>query len=165
MGCDIHGYIEYTNDGGGGWSNFGEQFSRRDYNMFGILAGVRGEGGPYEPKGIPDNLSFNAFMAWTLYVCDAEADGSGICSKEEALKWLARGQSSLFDGTEDNPVRITHPDWHTPSWLTASELEDCLTLYRQKFGMVPAFYDAVLAAMQTLESHKYRVRFTFWFDN
>jgi hypothetical protein len=78
---------------------------------------------------------------------------------QNALRWIEGGCKVKLkaDNTMD---RIEHPDWHTPSWLTASELERCIDTE----GYVDE-YKAILAAMKSLESSGNDVRLVFWFDN
>lgn len=77
MGCDIHFFVEYKRDGawhsadvwGVGakrcparWHRF---YEGRRYELFGKLAGVRGDGPALvEPRGLPDNMS-HELAAWT----------------------------------------------------------------------------------------------------
>ena len=70
MGCDIHAIAEYYKDGEwhraipltteDGYTTFRNEFvDGRNYQLFGILAGVRNEGMPCisEPKGMPEECS------------------------------------------------------------------------------------------------------------
>ena len=57
MGCDIHTFVEAKKNNT--WYLFDKIDVRRDYDLFGLLAGVRSI--TYEPlflpRGLPDNLS------------------------------------------------------------------------------------------------------------
>jgi hypothetical protein len=61
MGCDIHLYVEATEEGGRygeKWALIAEFDIERSYQMFGYLAGVREpELVVIPPKGLPDDLS------------------------------------------------------------------------------------------------------------
>lgn len=73
MGCDIHSYVEYRNKDTGKWNmvriyvpyrweperlDLVEPYNGRNYNLFAILAGVRGFAIPIaEPRGIPQDAS------------------------------------------------------------------------------------------------------------
>ncbi|NBB79925.1 MAG: hypothetical protein GVY36_10840 [Verrucomicrobia bacterium] len=57
MGCDIHPYIcRWTEDEG--FENFSyEQLDfARNYVIFGLMAGIRGNEQLFEPRGLPDDL-------------------------------------------------------------------------------------------------------------
>lgn len=55
MGCDIHGIFEVKLNGK--WYTYDRVKQGRNYWLFGKLAGVRGGGSIFEPKGIPDDIS------------------------------------------------------------------------------------------------------------
>ena len=162
MGCDIHGYIEYEdwtdNDGKVHRSCFGENLGERDYAMFGLLAGVRRGTAIFEPRGIPENTSFDVKHSFYMFVVDGEEDGEGYVSKVTAQEWVTQGISKQI---EDKWV--THPDWHTPSWLTTKEYEQVLSAREEdtEYGKVDQEWYAILAAMKVLKN----ARFVFWFDN
>mgnify|MGYP007071612154 FL=1 len=164
MGCDIHGYIEYEdwtdNDGKVHRSCFGENLGTRDYSMFGLLAGVRRSGCVFEPRGLPENVSFDVKSAYHLFVIDdsADDDRDGYVRKNTANGWIESGISRRY---EDRYV--TNPDWHTPSWLTAKEYEQVLRAREEDkdYGNVDQEWYAILAAMKSLKN----ARFVFWFDD
>lgn len=77
MGCDLHCYIEQYNKETNEWDNltlykknrdgsFKEAYvyDGRNYELFGLLAGVRGGGCFVGPRGIPDNLSSEVAEYW-----------------------------------------------------------------------------------------------------
>jgi hypothetical protein len=74
MGCDIHAFLEYKNKNkwiskgrifGGGW---------RDYEVFGILAGVRTPITPIIPlRGMPKDACKDAFESFKEYGCDGHS--------------------------------------------------------------------------------------------
>ena len=73
MGCDIHSYVEYRNKDTGKWNmvriyvpycweperlDLVEPYNSRNYELFSMLAGVRGFATPIsEPRGIPQDAS------------------------------------------------------------------------------------------------------------
>jgi hypothetical protein len=59
MGCDIHAYIDY--DHLGSISNlYGRLYLGRDYTLFGLIAGVRGQCHPVvAPRSLPSVTSFS----------------------------------------------------------------------------------------------------------
>jgi len=157
MGCDIHGYIEYSDinnqDGSPYYRTFAENIGDRAYAMFGILAGVRDDGCLFSPKGFPKDASWSVQSEFCLYISEDESnDYDGHTTRSEAERWIADGTSKRWDDH-----RITHPDWHTPSWLTVEEYEKCLSAYGDEKGV----WSAILRAMQELPN----ARFVFWFDN
>ena len=164
MGCDIHGYIEYEdwkdNNGQVHRSCFGQDLGERDYAMFGLLAGVRRGGCLFQPRGIPENLSFPVKSSYYMFIIDDEKDedGDGYVSKKTAEQWVDAGFSEYYD-----EKWVTHPDWHTPSWLNTKEYEAVLRAREDidDYGTVDQGWYAILAAMKVLKN----ARFVFWFDN
>lgn len=109
MGCDIHLCCEHYNEESKRWEALSlykkkddggfepvDVYDGRDYELFGLLAGVRGSShmfsGGYgyivEPRGLPNDMSVAAQKAWED---GADADG--------------------------------HNYWHTPTWYDFNELE------------------------------------------
>lgn len=80
MGCDIHSYVEYRDKTTGLWKmvriyvpyrweperlDLVEPFNGRNYELFAILAGVRGLAQPIaEPRGIPRDVSNGVLRKW-----------------------------------------------------------------------------------------------------
>lgn len=65
MGCDIHAFVEYRQPKGDEgqdppeWRGFREAHLERDYEMFGLLAGVRSLVDPIaDPRGLPPDIGF-----------------------------------------------------------------------------------------------------------
>lgn len=162
MGCDIHLYIEYSPE----WTedrNYYSSFARvslgRNYTMFGILAGVRNTSVPqlFPQRGVPKNSPEYNYGDYVLYIQDEGEEH--CCSRENADRWVKSGSSEYVD---DEHKKITHPDWHSASWLTPEEFEECLVQYKLETGEeVPSTYKAALAALKALENS----RAVFWFDN
>ncbi len=169
MGCDIHCYVEYKSNGQ--YTSWGGRINPgRDYGVFGVMAGVRGGGCLYSARGVPDDMSYRASSDYMIYV---------LPTPEEAAEWSAAGDRAVDAATADEWVasgsssevpsggstrRITGPDWHTPSWLTADELEKCLdrtAAVRGGKDPVEVGWKAMMAAMKTLPG----ARVVFWFDN
>lgn len=88
MGCDIHMFIEVTHDDGLFWRidevhEFGpahvpeeeklvnDLYAGRNYELFGLMAGVRGIRTLYEPRGLPHDVSlpvrlkYDSLKDWT----------------------------------------------------------------------------------------------------
>lgn len=172
MGCDIHVYVEHSSNGKY-WRNLTDNAGSRDYLMFSIMAGVRGdEHKLFDPKGLPEGeLGWATERAHWLSIAPEKypewKDLDGWTSRDNAERWVASGSSKpqYHDGILS---RVSHPDWHSHSWLTADELAQCLQKYREvsppEWGL-PTEWVAIHAAMQAIESNGERARVVFWFDN
>jgi hypothetical protein len=162
------------------WYDFGGGFSLgRNYRMFGILSkGVRSEfEDGFEPKGIPDfdNLGYAARNDYSLYISEKEDTEFKYCTMEQAIKWCASDfcNSKLYyrNPTDDKPTWVSNPDWHSASWLTIDEYEKAIQIYEKMLEedymgkYIPAEYEAILAAMKSLEKNGNVTRVVFWFDN
>lgn len=184
MGCDIHAYIDFQRtdrDPERPFAiNFAELHIGRDYALFAVLAGVRQYADGPEPvvgqKGLPETVSYAVRGANELYVVDdKELEGDeGVVLRSTAEKWVDSGSSEWVD---EDKKRVTHPDWHSHSWLTTSELEAAINKYEAYYAdpnhrsqyrgeKVDPEVRAALAAMKALEADGTLVaRFVFWFDN
>lgn len=166
MGCDIHGpwieQLEGTNDRGHqNWECIAQLQVWRNYELFGALAGVRRDLPHVAPKGIPQNLSHEVFAAFTLFV-DTEYNelNDGTCLGKDAARWIEEQSSRSMQAFKNGqPQRISHPDWHTPSWLTTTEVAGACARVdsRQLKG--------ALAMMRAMETETHPIRMVFWFDN
>jgi len=168
MGCDIHGYIEWGSkyENRIAWDCFGELHIRRNYELFGALAGVRSDlEPPTPPKGAPKDLSFWVKLKNLLYIVeDTElcADDEGCVKRSTAEKWVKSGSSEY----NENKTHVSHPDWHTHSWLDLHELKKAKKLYETQFDYGPGSeLDAIIAVMESFEKSGKFARFVFWFDN
>lgn len=170
MGCDIHCCIEYASprrSDGSRWDY--KPFARelnmgRDYDLFALMAGVRGEEGIVpvcEPKGLPEGVS-TVFLLRSGYQVDdelADHEVDGYCSREEAERWVRDGASAYIGGSA-----VTNPDWHSVSWLNAAELEEVQRRYRLLHGVDHLELGAVIAALHALDNEQGgRSRLVFWF--
>lgn len=159
MGCDIHAYIEsqpHKETSPEYWWKNADLYITRNYAMFGFLAGVRSNDNPlFAPRGWDKNSSTK--FEYCLYVEDGDPDGDGNCSSERAEHWVSRGDSERID-----EKWVTHPDWHTASWLTADELEKVVQAYREKY---PQYDCNEWLGYVELMKRIPESRFTFWFDN
>lgn len=161
MGCDIHCYMEFKKVG----SNYRDGWPRinpgRHYELFGKLAGVRSnEPAIIEPRGIPDDLSSYAKSDWYLFIDDSVSALDGFCSSAQAALWSDHGKKIIDHNGA--PYKIEHPDWHTPSWVSADELEAAMMAC--SYDVSDEYY-AFLAAMRVFEARGNEVRMVFWFDN
>jgi len=160
LGCDIHLYIEHKDPRYPGWECFGRRiFPDRDYNMFAAMAGVRNydDVAPVSmPKGIPEGISWQVNDDNTLFVSDESSDCEGYCSKEKAKEWAQRGISKKV-----GDYRVTHPDWHSHSWLNTGEYEKALN----SVSVYDSEYKVILVVMKEFEKLGEEARIVFWFDN
>jgi hypothetical protein len=170
MGCDIHCCIEYASSrrsDGSRWdyTPFACELNvGRDYDLFALMAGVRGERGIIpvcEPKGLPEDVS-TVFLLRSGYQIDDELaahEADGYCSREEAEQWVRDGSSEYIGGSA-----VTNPDWHSPSWLNVAELEEVQRRYRLLHGADHREFGAIIAAAQALDNEQGgRSRLVFWF--
>lgn len=170
MGCDIHLFIEYKNHAGN-WSCFGEEINPgRMYGMFAKMAGVRDYEGiqKFPLRGLPLECSSEAESKAHMFINESlqewyGEDGRSI-SPERAKYMLEKGWSKKHP-TKD--YYITNSDWHSHSWLTADELESCMTDLNIPAESEKWFleYRAVVAAMRVFEKAGYETRAVFFFDN
>jgi hypothetical protein len=155
MGCDIHGPFVEQYHGGIVWGCLGWFYLFRNYQLFAAMAGVRGEGPT--PKGLPDGVSWQVKDAYTLRVTDGLNQDEGSCCQGDAIRWIKEGASTLW------PERralvqlgdlITHPDWHSASWLSTAEVE-----------AIGGPLAGCAARMRAAETYEHPCRIVFWFDN
>jgi len=165
MGCDIHAYIETKAvfDDRDFWDCPMEVHLHRNYTLFSAMAGVKGDLEPVvPPRGWPKNTSDTVRYKSALFITDNPGSSEGCCSVEEAQHY-----GSEVMGTDDSgaPRLIRHPDWHTPSWLTAEELELVQRRLEDAGGLRVVELDAVIAAMEAFLREYDEVRLVFWFDS
>ena len=157
MGTDIHVYPEVVR------MDFvrplGGVAVQRDYGLFGVLA-LHREGAPVvPPKGMPENPGWLAHGDYYLRIRKngEEEKGGRTCSPEEAERWIRAGLSRKVGDL------LTHPDWHTPSWLDVCELEEACAEYRRRF-VRPSLDLEGLTAMLRAHRSDGSPRLVFWFD-
>lgn len=174
MGTDIHLFIEYrpisyTGDVGGGavrWTSFGKEYRlSRDYDVFRALAAVRSSEHetPYLPRGLPadeQNLSWEVIEKYGLIITPYNPGPGQISTTQiQELKEVGRTVTGFCTDS-----RIKNPDWHTTSWLDPDEFDHALRWAEDYTGEILPDYEAVLAAMRSLEASGMNVRAIFWFD-
>ena len=160
MGCDIHAYLEVISKRDSDGRQFVDCVSEpsigRDYDLFGRMAGVRGGDALVGPKGIPKDLSWRSQVAFTLRIDSDEnaSDYSGFVAETDKRNWI----NEWYDKERR---LIYHPDWHTPSWLSTREFEECCEGYEA--GTYPRI---LLASMIEIGKGRLgKARLVFWFDN
>lgn len=158
MGCDIHCYVEYKYKAIDHWNSFGSEIRLdRNYTLFAKLAGVRNYGKVKpvaERRGMPDDASYEARYANLLFV--TTSPGEEYITPERAAKWVADGISK-YVGNDNSWV--THPDWHSHSWLTTQEFAQAIE------GSGEPQYEVLLETLRAFETRGYEARVVFWFDN
>jgi len=170
MGADIHMYIQYRdksriNTDHSWWRDFGGRINPgRNYDMFSVLAGVRGTADKgFEPKGIPDfELSWHAQSSLYLIITEDGKD-EDCCTLEQAESW----GKPIIKNALGKPIKTLHPDLHSHSWLTVKELEQAYRWYKKEseYG-IGLEYRVLLKIMKELEDKgKNEVVVVFWFDN
>ena len=90
------------------------------------------------------------------------------CRKSQADKWIRQGISNPIEIVTGHEF-VTHPDWHSPNWCTAQEMEQCVTqlFFRDGEWIGDYFEWKILSDVMKLyeESGEYECRAVFWFDN
>ena len=165
MGCDIHCYIEYKD--GDSFNDFGGRINPgRNYEMFELMAGVRGEvaNALIEPRGMPQDAGSSARYDNTHFIYKGATDDHSI-EPEKAEKWVKDGIAEYIYDNQGKPTWVTNPDWHSHSWLTTAEFAKVLRSYKAKAPYSVVEYEAILAAMQSFEDAGFSARLVFWFDN
>jgi len=184
MGCDIHLMVEIREkvenpastclinkwyDAG-----FRGEFSSRIYGMFARMAGVRTYGGNYkvkfEPRGLPEDIHPITLRRFCLNVTEDENAidwGYDYCSKEDAEQWVEKGYSKWVD---NHHAIVSNPDYHSHSWLTASELRQCFDdCFKDVKGNYQGDYIEWLGLVSLCEGivsdGKHECRVVFCFDN
>jgi len=164
MGCDIHCYIEYRREGGS-WDSFGGEISPgRCYDLFELLAGVRGskEKAVVPPRGMPGDPAFRADLDHKFLI--STGGGDGHTTPEMAARYVKDCGAKYIMGGPGVIGWVTNPDFHTHSWLTVEELREVLIQYHRLASECPE-YHAMLAAMMMFERSGCESRLVFWFDN
>ena len=177
MGCDIHMVMEYraapgAEDQAPWWWSFGGVCNPgRDYSLFNRLAGVRGpeDGALIPARGLPATFSSEVHHEVLLSIADKPlAEGEvdwpeHMVTRRKADEWISGGSSQLVRIRDRDYV--THPDYHSFSWLTLGEYAGVLLdLHAMGEQLAPGYW-AIQAALATFADRGYEARVVFWFDN
>ena len=182
MGADIHVYVEYRNKKEAKrlesigekpyWHSFGGELNPgRNYTMFAVLAGVRGNfEDSFDAKGkIPfDLMGMAAKHDLYAFITEEDSDNGEHVSRENAKKYAETFRCAIV-----NDTWVEKPYYHSHSWMDVKELKKAFKIYlkyaKEEWGEkaeVPLEWQAILSAMETLEDgKKNEVRIVFHFDS
>lgn len=180
MGCDIHMYAEVPFESGFTALSDGQFFIPRDYSLFSALAGVRSRSGfapLFAPRGIPAGLSGEIAARYYSPIMTAETAAEwrvgDYTTPEEAEDFIASGNASRLPGDSDIvPLMssthgyVSHPDYHTPSWLRIEEL--FLALEHAVYSPADGSREfAIFCEYMDIARRVFGAdaRIVFWFDN
>lgn len=107
MGCDIHLYVEKKNKNGK-WKfvkddsnvrEFYDEYTNRNYSLFGILAGVREhDNAPISsPKGLPYDSSSDVDKFFKSWDCDAHSTSYLTLRELFEYNWSKVRNAHIFD--------------------------------------------------------------------
>ena len=173
MGCDIHAFVEYTNDDENKSQTSETLEIPRDYKLFTVMA--LGEGGltddlPYPPRGIPSKLSAEAKDYF--YTPAAEV-------QEMMEEWFGDDEDEPFQPEEYAKEHgeyayqelLAHnllptPELYSHSWLTLEELKEVLNYGKLSKENLSEEFTMILTSMEKLAENygSNNVRIVFCFD-
>ena len=117
MGCDIHMFIEKTTNGGLFWEldqdmhkvnideknneiNITSPHPGRNYEIFGLMAGVRSFTSLYPPRGIPQNCSLPISVFWEVEE-EKWCHTPSYLSTKEFIDCLTKAEVVLYSPSDD----------------------------------------------------------------
>ena len=173
MGCDIHLHCEYKDDDG--WHNcdnhvwndktksyeFEDLYWGRNYDLFGILAGVRSNQFTTidTPRGLPDNIS-----AKTKEFADGWRDCAhsySYLTMRDLLRWKKR-QTRRWKKLKKKHEIIKSHDWYGDYIL-----DDEYPVYKEEHHMLDYLIELLKVKMDNyfycFNSEDFRI--IFWFDS
>lgn len=128
MGCNVHAYIEYEQPDGSP-QHLGKVQIKRDYYLFFLIAGVRGEVSgelPVVPKkGLPEKMHWRLCEEAYLCVVDGDEVPPNCCSRDNAEKWGAAY-------VDDAKRYIRNPHYGSHTWLTLDEVEEVIRRFEAR---------------------------------
>lgn len=133
MGCDIHAFLEIkVNDE---WLYYGQVDFDRNYEMFGKVAGVRGEGPPIQmPRGWPQDASKVSLLQ--LEACDGDDHHKSwldATQLQELDDWCSKNQCVGFDVGHDRTLYVFGNSiqswWEYPKQLRTRGVSDIRLLF------------------------------------
>jgi hypothetical protein len=137
MGCDIHAFIDYDEIHQDGISTFhwGSIKLERNYWLFSLLAGVRGEREQsLQPKGLPKSMSWQVRKEVYLQLID-DADVNDYTVEG----YIGREHAKKHNWKMIDEYHCEHPDWHSHSYLNLEELDGIIKNYMELSETLPIF--------------------------
>lgn len=197
MGCDIHAFVDYDQTHQDGISTFhwGSIKLERNYWLFSLLAGVRGQRKEsLQPKGLPKSMSWQVRKETYLQLVD-DAD-----INDNTERCIGREHAKKHNWKMIDEYHCEHPDWHSYSYLSLEELDSVIGNYMDLYETLPILIEeggealqgdvyvrtlksgaklihrvqkvtmpadlaALRAAMAALKENGLEPRFIFFFDN
>ena len=172
MGCDIHMYVEYRFDGKWVCGDYFEKnpyyngvdsdeskynvvniYNGRNYELFGVLAGVRNYDVPCisEPRGLPNDCNDFIKKEYESWIGDAHS-----CS------WLTLQE--LIDFHES-----VRPTYSYPRATGNYILENLIDRLKERADSLNVIYDFLWTGNERSRKEAYDkskgIRIVFWFDN
>jgi len=141
MGCDICCYLEaeVPDDDYRGTLFLGEvgyyTIGGRNYTLFGLLAGVRGDYGVepvVEPRGFPKEASTELLNRFYLTIVDKDKPHTYWREVREGDPVLGKGKRVSVEHPPKSPPYLIHDtDFHTPSYIYLDELREVCRVYKK----------------------------------
>lgn len=119
--------------------------------MEGCDSGITKGQPSFEPKGVPQNISWKTAEEYTLCILenDDDSEEDRTCKRSQAESWVESGSSEVWDRAVNGDVlRVTSPDWHTGSWLDAGEVRELSIRFREV--LMATFPDAKKSQEQAI---------------
>lgn len=165
MGCDIHLHLEYRR------KNSDEQWREsdtvvpnwggRDYEMFAVMAGVRGDLEQIVPdRDYPLDAANRTDKAYFSEISTEELHEN--CYYRERILIKKNGSRTLYMREDIG--------YHSANWCTTSEYEKCVNaVFKNKDGSWADYSVEWLALLGTMKGYEmsgeYECRAVYWFDN
>lgn len=167
MGTDISAFIEYRSASDQLWRTHSEVFLERDYPLFASIAGPRGEEDTlFEPRGFPADASAFAQRAYYAHIVpDQEFIHNGLSRfvRVSDVAGIIKNGGHYRHQSKDI---ISHPDAHTSSWLSLSEVQNALRAIGIRNEAPGILWQLALRTMQAIEAELHaEVRLVFWFES
>lgn len=194
MGCDIHFYVEHFADNK--WNNIafnsdaadGHWFPWRNYYLFSILAGVRGDIEPMMlPRGIPADISSAVVKEWKRWQGDGHTPSYYTVAEILEAKNNKVQMSGAVDVTgyklfkstgvpdkwtkytRDNEVIVSNKEMERlvdlAVFLDDKHYVTDIDWYETYDNLSPDFWKDTVNLMSKLDPDPTLVRCVFWFDN
>jgi len=143
MGCDACLAIEYRYPSSE-WKSIGGVIDApRNYEMFGLISGVRGGEALFEPRGLP--------------VGELSREVSDACFEPDSY------YNIRMSGVV--PERRATGDYHSASWMSLDEYESVYAEANRTMDFVPVEYIVYLDMMRSMHRNGMNTRILFWFDS